>query len=81
MLINHPNLHRVNTNACIKFDRNPQIHKILSINKILLSTKGHNSVENKQTIVCIIHMDLVYINAYTKFYQNPSIYSKDIEKN
>ena len=27
------------------------------------------------------NMDLVYINAYTKFYQNPSIYSKDIEQN
>ena len=26
-------------------------------------------------------MDLVYINAYTKFYQNSSICSEDIEEN
>ena len=25
-------------------------------------------------------MDLVHINAYTKFYQNSSIYSEDIEE-
>ena len=25
-------------------------------------------------------MDLIYINAYTKFYQNSSICSEDIEK-
>ena len=30
--------------------------------------------------MCIMYtMDLVYINAYTKFYQNSSICSEDIE--
>ena len=32
--------------------------------------------------MCIrYNMDLVYINEYTKFYQNPSICSADIEEN
>ena len=58
------------------------IHKILSINKILTSIKGHNSVKNWPKITCIRHnMDLVFINAYTKFYQNSSICSEDIEEN
>ena len=57
------------------------IHKILSINKILTSIKGHNSVKNWPKIMCIrYNMDLVYINAYTKFYQNSSVCSKDIEE-
>ena len=31
--------------------------------------------------MCIIYnMDLVFINAYTKFYQNSSICSEDIEE-
>ena len=31
--------------------------------------------------MCIrYNMDLVFINAYTKSYQNPSIYSEDIEE-
>ena len=56
-------------------------HKILSINKILMSNKGHNSVKNWPKIMCIrCHMDLVYINAYAKFYQNSSICSEDIEE-
>ena len=57
------------------------IHKILSTNKTLTSIKGHNSVENWQKIICIRHnMDLVFINTYTKFYQNSSICSEDIEE-
>ena len=57
------------------------IHKLLRINKILMSIKGHNSVKNRPKITCIIYnMDLVYINAYTKFYQNLSICSYDIEE-
>ena len=56
------------------------IHKVLSINKILTSIKGHNSVKNWPKITCIRNnMDLVFINAYTKFYQNSSICSEDIE--
>ena len=55
------------------------IHKILRINKILTSIKGHNSVKNLLKITCIRYsMDLVFINAYTKFYQIPSIRSEDI---
>ena len=57
------------------------IRKILSINKILTSIKGHNSVKNGPKTMCVIHnMDLVFINAYTKFYQHASICSEDIEK-
>ena len=52
------------------------IHKILSINKTLTSIKGHNSIKNRPKITCIRNnMDLVYINAYTKLYQNSSICS------
>ena len=55
-------------------------HKILSINKIM-SIKGHNSVKNWPKILCSRkNMDLVCINAYTKFYQNSSICSEDIEE-
>ena len=57
------------------------IHRILRINKILTSIKGHNSVKNWRKITCIRHnMDLVFINAYTKSYQNSSIYSEDIDE-
>ena len=57
------------------------IHKILSINKIQTSMKGHNSVKNQPKIMCIRNnMDLGYINAYTKLYQNSSICSEDIEE-
>ena len=57
------------------------IHKTLSINKILMSIKDHNSVKNWRKIMCIrYNMDLVFINAYTKFYQNSSICSEDIEE-
>ena len=54
------------------------IHKILRINKILKLIKGHNSVKNGPKILCIRNkLDLVFINAYTKFYQNSSICSED----
>ena len=57
------------------------IHKILSINKILTSIKGHNSVKNWPNIMCIrYNTDLVFINAYITFYQNLSICSEDIEE-
>ena len=57
------------------------IPKILSINKILTSIKGHNSVKNRPKITCFeYNMDLVYINVYTKFYQNSSICFEDIEE-
>ena len=56
------------------------IHKILNINKILMSIKGHNSVKNRPKITGIrYNMDLVFINAYTKFDRSPQINSQDIE--
>ena len=43
------------------------IHKRLSINKILTSIKGHNSVKNWPKIMCIrYNMDLVY-KIWSKF--------------
>ena len=53
------------------------VHKILSINEISTSIKGHNSVENEQQILFNLHF--VNINAYTKSDQNPQINSQDIE--
>ena len=56
------------------------VHKILSINEISTSIKGHNSVENEQKILFNhANLHLVNINAYTKFDRNPQINSKDIE--
>ena len=55
------------------------VHKILSINEILTSIKGHNSVENKQKILFNHpNLHLVNINAYTKLDRNPQINSQDI---
>ena len=57
------------------------IHKILSINKILTLIKGFNSVKNCPKTMCIRHnIDLVFVNEYTKFYQNSYICSEDIEE-
>ena len=56
------------------------VHKILSINEISTSVKGHNSVENEQNILFNHpNLHLVNINAYTKFDPNPQINSQDIE--
>ena len=46
ILFAHPNLHLANINAYTKSDRNQLIHKILSINNILMLIKGQNSVKN-----------------------------------
>ena len=54
------------------------IDKILSINKILTSIKGHNSVKKWPKIMCIRYN--MALNAYTKFYQISSICSEDIEE-
>ena len=56
------------------------VYKILSINEISTSSKGHNSVENERKI-SINHpnLHLVNISAYTKFDQNPQINSQDID--
>ena len=45
-----------------------QIKKILNINKILTTVKGHNSVENDQnTTKKHLNLYLIDITAYTKF--------------
>ena len=54
------------------------INQILSKHEILKSMKGHNSVKNIEKIRP--KPDLIYINAYTKFYPDPSICLKDIEE-
>ena len=56
------------------------VHKILSINEISTSIKGHNSVENERKILFNhSNLHLVNINEYTKFDGNPQINSQDIE--
>ena len=52
-----------------KFNRILQINsQDIEHNKILTSIKGHNSVKNWPKITCIrYNMDLVFINAFTKF--------------
>ena len=54
--------------------------KILSINKISTSIKGHNSVENERKI-WFNHPNiyLININVYTKFDRNPQVNSQDIK--
>ena len=56
------------------------VHKILCINEISASIKGHNSVENEQKIL-FNHPNLhrVNINAYNKFDRTPQINLQDIE--
>ena len=56
------------------------VHKILSINEISTSIKAINSVENERKIFFYHpNLDLVNINAYTKFDRNPHINSQIIE--
>ena len=55
--------------------------KILSGNEMLIAIKGHNSVKNLRNLACNnLNLDLVNINAYTKFCQIPSIHSQVIER-
>ena len=54
--------------------------KTLSSNKVLTSIKGHNPVKNEQKItVNNPNIEIVNINAYTKFGEILSICSPDIE--
>ena len=56
------------------------VHKILSIKEISISIKDHNSVENEQnTLFNHPNLNLVNINAFTKFDRNQQINSQDIE--
>ena len=54
--------HKKNINVTTRFDQIHQLfHKIFSINIILKSIKGHNSVEKFGKIMCICHnMDHIY---------------------
>ena len=55
--------------------------KILSINRILTSIKGNNSVANlRKTKIYNINIDLVNDNVYTKFGLNLIILPQDIEQ-
>ena len=55
-------LKNINIHVSIRFDQIHQLfHKILSINIILKSIKGQNSVEKFGKIMCIRHnMDHIY---------------------
>ena len=56
------------------------VQKILSINEILTSIRGHNSVKKeRKKLFNYPNLHLVNINAYTKFDRNPQINSQDIE--
>ena len=74
------NLYLVNMNVYYKIWRNSIVLYILSRNEILTSINGHNCVMNLQNMTDNNpNIDLVYINAYSKFGQILSICSKDIE--
>ena len=84
MTSTNPNLDQVNMNVYIyNFVKFCQfVLKILSRNKILTSIKGHNSVTNLRKMTGINpNLDLVNLNAYTKYGQILSICSIDIERN
>ena len=54
------------------------VHKRLNINKISTSIKDHNSVKKERKILFNHpNLQLVNINAYTKFDPNPQINSQD----
>ena len=55
------------------------VHKILSINEISTSIKGHNSENERKILFNHSNLHLVNIIAYTKFDRNPQINSQDIE--
>ena len=58
-----------------------RVQKVLSENETLISIKGNNSLTNKQNMTGNNpNLDPVNINAYAKFGQILSIYSKDIER-
>ena len=59
----------------------PLVLKISSVNKILTSIKGRNSVVNLQNLT--LHnpnLDIIYVNVYTKFGEILSIGSQDVER-
>ena len=57
------------------------VHKILSGNKILTITKGHDCIGNLWNLTRNIpNLDLVKVNACEKCDQIPTISSQDIER-
>ena len=67
-----------NINVTTRFDQIHQLfHKILSINIILKSIKGHNSVEKFGKIMCISHkMDHIYPMHKQNFIKIHSLFLK-----
>ena len=58
----------------------PSVLKILDGNESLAQIKGHNSSTNVRKLICINpKLDLVNMNAYIKFEENQSIFSRDNE--
>ena len=56
------------------------VHKVLSINEISTTVKGHNTGENERKIVFNHpNLHLVNTNAYKKFDRKPQINSQYIE--
>ena len=79
MCNNHPTLHPVSSSAYTNWINFYQsIPKIWNRNKILI--KGHNSVKNKKNKMCNgFYQYVINIDTCTKFDNNPSINSQDIE--
>ena len=71
-----------NINVSTRFDQSHQLfHKILSINIILKSIKGHNSVEKFGKIMCISHsMDHIISVHKQNFIKIHSLFLKILRK-
>ena len=80
---NNPKLDLVDVDVHTKFGQRfcPAILKILSGNEILTLIKGHNSVKILRKMTGNNpKLDLVNVDVHTKFGQNLSICSQDIER-
>ena len=67
---------------CFACSKRPELLRILSVNVILTSIKGHNSLTNLRKLTANNpNLDLVSINSYIKFGEIQSICSQDIERN
>ena len=58
----------------------PFVLKVLTRNTVLHKARAITLLKINENNVLRHNMDLVYINAYTKFYQNFSNFSDDIEE-
>ena len=85
-MCNNPNLDLININANTKFGKilsfcSQDVERKKILNEILTSIKDQNSIINvRKTLSYIQNLDLVNINAYTKFGEIQSICSQDIER-